>query len=286
MVALSGGVDSVVLLHAICSVKLPVAALHVHHGLNSEADRWTEFCGDLCVRLDVPLLIEQVQVDRGSTDGLEAAARRARHSVFNRLEADWIALGHHRGDRSETMLFNLLRGAGVRGAGSMRECNGRLLRPLLQVGRDDILDYASACGLDWVEDSSNVDVRYSRNFLRHQVLPVVRQRFPAAEERLASAAARFSEATDLMDELALLDLGGRLPEFPLGIDVLGRLSEPRARNLLRFLLAHHGVGVPSEERLAEALRQVLTAGNDRHPAIAFGDWCLRRKCGTVVLERS
>jgi tRNA(Ile)-lysidine synthase len=284
VVALSGGVDSVVLLHAICSVRPPDAAIHVHHGLNSEADRWTDFCHDLCMRWTIPLMVERVDVERDSRDGLEAAARRARHGVFDRVAADRVALGHHRGDRAETMLFNLLRGAGVRGAGAMRESNGRLLRPLLSVGRDDIADYAASFGLDWVEDASNADVRYSRNFLRHRVLPVVCERFPAAEARLASAAARFGEAAVLLDDLALLDMGGRLPEFPLDLDVLGRLSEPRARNVLRFLLALHGVGVPSEERLAEALRQLLTASNDRHPAIAFGDWCLRRVRGKVLLE--
>ena len=182
------------------------------------------------------------------------------------------------------MLFNLLRGAGVRGAGAMGERNGRLLRPLLTVGRDDILAYARRHGLGWIEDESNADVRFSRNFLRHRILPVMRERFPAAEARLASASGRFAEAADLLDELAVMDLEGHEACFPLSIDVLSRLSERRARNVLRLLLSRAGVGIPSEERLAEVLRQCLTAKADRHPAVAFGEWQLRRRGQEITLE--
>lgn len=284
LLGLSGGLDSVVLLHAVRDCGYDVSALHVHHGLSSNADAWADFCNDLCARLGIPLAIERVSVERNARDGLEGAARRARHAAYDHVDADWILLAHHRGDRAETTLFNLLRGAGVRGAGAMGERNGRLLRPLLTVGRDDILAYAQRHGLEWVEDESNADIRHSRNFLRHRILPVMRERFPATEARLASASARFAEAADLLDELALVDLGGNTPSFPLPIAALSGLSERRARNVLRFLLSRAGVGISSEERLSEVLRQCLTAKADRHPTVAFGEWQLRRRGQEITLE--
>lgn len=280
---LSGGIDSVVLLHVAHVLRRPVEALHVHHGLSAEADRWARFCQGLCDSWSISLQVLRVDVERNSDDGLEGAARRARHDVYARSGADWILLGHHRGDRAETMLFNLLRGAGVRGAGAMPEHSGRLLRPLLAVGRADIADYARAHDLQWVDDHSNADTRFSRNFIRHGILPAIQPRFPAVEQRLASAAARFAEAADLLDDLALLDLGQHEPSFPIDIECLAALSEPRARNVLRFVLTRHGVGIPSEERLSEALRQCLAAAPDRHPELVFGRHAIRRKAGQVVL---
>lgn len=284
VVGFSGGIDSVVLLHTVLAERAGVAAVHVHHGLSPDAGLWEEHCRSLCRQWSVPLEVVRVEVERASADGLEGAARRARHAVYRTLAADWILLGHHRGDRAETMLFNLLRGAGVRGAGAMPESNGNLLRPLLGVGRTEIADYAELHGLSWVDDHSNADTRYARNFLRHKVLPGLRDRFPAVEERLASAAARFTEAADLLDDLARLDLGDRPAAFPVDVAFLAGLSEPRARNVMRFLLAVHGAGIPGEERLAEALRQCLEAGPDRHPAVDFGSYVLRRRNGCITLE--
>ncbi len=284
VVGLSGGIDSVVLLHAAKQRSRTVGAVHVHHGLSPSADTWARFCRDLCHEWNVSLRVDRVNVDRNSTDGLEGAARRERHDVYKSAAADWILLGHHRGDRAETLLFNLLRGAGIRGAGAMPERNGRLLRPLLEVGRVDIEAYAKAHGLNWMDDHSNADTRFSRNFLRHTIIPALSRRFPAAEQRLAAAAARFAEAADLLDELARLDLGSREDSFPIDVECLTQLSEPRARNLLRYLLARHGVGIPSEERLSEALRQFIEAGQDKHPALVFGGHVMRRKAGRIILE--
>lgn len=284
VVGLSGGIDSVILLHAVSAAGLSVSALHVHHGLSPLADAWTTFCETLCAARQIKLKVERVVVERASADGLEAAARRARHEAYDGVAADWLLLAHHQGDRAETMLFNLLRGAGLRGAGALRERNGRILRPLLTVTRADIRAYAEAQSLSWVEDESNTDTRFSRNFLRHRVLPDIDARFPAASARLARAADRFAEASDLLDELALLDIGAEAPQFPVDIRLLDKLTEPRARNVLRFLLSRAGVGIPSEERLTEALRQCLTAAPDRHPAIFFGGWILRRRRARVFLE--
>ena len=285
VVGLSGGIDSVVLLHAMHSLQYSVSAIHVHHGLSTHADAWMEFCQRTCSDMGIVLRVDRVQVERGSKDGLEAAARRVRHAVLDGIDANWIALGHHRDDRAETLLFNLLRGTGVGGAGALAERRGRILRPLLSVGRDEIVFYARQLGLAWVDDESNADTRYSRNFLRNDVMPLLRTRFPAASERFASAAERFREASQLLDELAVVDLATTGTDFPLAVAQLRELSECRARNILRFLLKQHGIGIASEQRLTEFLRQCLSAKQDRHPAVTFGQHVLRRKAGMIVLTK-
>lgn len=288
LAAVSGGVDSVVLLDCLvrlCRLRsLGLEALHVNHGLSINAASWESHCCELCADRAVPIKVIRVEVERGSRDGLEAAARRARHTVFAATDADWIVLGHHRDDQAETLLFNLLRGTGLRGAAAMAEVNGRLLRPLLSVGRDDIHACAAARGLAWAEDESNADTSYSRNHLRHRTLRDLAQRFPGSPANLAAAARRFAEARDLLDDLARLDLGAHAGDFPLETKLLTALAEPRARNLLRYLLQKHNVGIASEERLREAVQQLVQAAPDRHPAIVFGVWRLCRRGAQVVLE--
>lgn len=283
VVGLSGGMDSVVLLHVLARTwQGGVAALHVNHGISPNAPAWADFCEACARQLKIPCTVISVEVERDSSDGLEAAARRARHAIFAQTDG-WIACAHHRDDQAETLLFNLLRGTGLAGAGAMCERNGRVLRPLLSIGRADIASYAHAHHLEWIEDESNADVRYARNFLRHRILAPLTQRFPAAAKNLAGAAARFAEAQDLIDALACLDLGV-CAGFPLPVDQLRTLDEPRARNALRYLLAKQGVQIPGEARLREALRQMLTAGADRHPRLTLGNFRLVRRHRLIYLE--
>lgn len=291
-VGLSGGIDSVALLHVLREVNAVnaahsacvLSALHVHHGISPHADQWDVFCRDYCARLRVPYASVRVTVGVASQEGLEAAARRVRHAEYAAVDADWIMLAHQRDDQAETLLFNLLRGSGVSGAAAMREKNGRLLRPLLSVGRAEVERYARLHQLDWCEDESNADTRHSRNFLRQSIFPALTGRFPAAAKNLAAAAARFAEAHELLGALALADLGDAAAEFPLDVAKLRALSEPRARNLLRYLLASHHVQIPGEVRLREALRQMLDAAPDRHPALVFGRHRLLRRRGWIYLE--
>jgi tRNA(Ile)-lysidine synthase len=288
VVGLSGGIDSMALLHAVrdASIQRPIslAALHVHHALSPNADQWEAHCREICVDWNIPLTIERVAVERGTKDGLEAAARRARHAAFESIPADWIALAHHADDQAETMLFNLLRGTGVAGAAAMAGRSGKLLRPLLDVRREEIDAYARHYGLRWIEDESNGDTRYSRNHLRHEVLSGLEGRFPGSRANLAAAASRFREALGLLDELAVSDLGGADADFPLAMGQLEHLSEPRARNALRFLLQKRHIGIPSEERLRELLRQLIEAAPDRHPEAVFGEWRIFRKGKRVFVE--
>ena len=283
-VALSGGRDSQVLLHALLRLRasgicFALTAVHVDHGLSRHAGVWADFCADFCRRCDVPLEIVRVEVPRDSGEGLEAAARRLRHAVFASRSADWLALAHHRDDQAETVLFRLLRGSGVRGAAGMPaerpQAGGpRLIRPLLDVPRALIARYAAENSLAWVEDESNADCRHRRNHLRHEVMPRLEEAFPAAAQALARAAGHFAEAAQLLDELAQADratvvaAGGR-------IDLVrfNALPLARARNLLRCEWLSAGFSAPDARWLDEALRQLasLAAGAETCVATADGE---------------
>ena len=295
-VGLSGGRDSVVLLHALYRLRLSglafdLAAVHVHHGLSANADTWAAFCAALCRRDGVPLEIVRVEVPLATGEGLEAAARRLRHAVFADRPADWLALAHHRDDQAETVLFRLLRGAGVNGAAGMLAERGqaggpRLIRPLLEVPRSTIARYAEERSLAWIEDESNADDRYRRNHLRQAVMPRIEQRFPAATQALARAGRHFAEAALLLDELAqgdralLVGARGR-------IDVarFNSLSTPRARNLLRFELRLAGFRAPETRWLDEALRQLTTVCSGSDTCIATPDGEVHVYRGELYLIR-
>jgi tRNA(Ile)-lysidine synthase len=231
-VGLSGGVDSVVLLHRLRGQGIPVAAIHVHHGLSPNADAWAAFCRRVCQRLGVPLTVRKVKVAKGG-EGLEAAARVARYGVFSRAKSDCIALAHNLDDQAETVLMNLLRGAGLRGASGMaprsRFGGKELWRPLLDVSRREILQYAKKHRLEWIEDESNADESLTRNFLRRRVGPLLETRYPKWRENLARAARHFAR------------------------------KQAGAEELLRQFLQARGLRAPSEARLVEMLKQ-LTAG--------------------------
>ena len=252
-VALSGGLDSTVLLHLLASLAQrealpPLSAIHIHHGLQAAADAWPAHCRELCTALSVPLQVEHVQVAPGAS--LEQAARAARYAAFAaRLGVDEVLLtAQHRDDQAETLLFRLLRGAGVQGLSAMPESRalgvGQLVRPLLNCSRDELLAYAREHGLTWVEDPSNSDERFSRNYLRRQVLPALLGRWPQASANMARSAAHLGEAGQLLDELAQQDVAAaEMPgEFAwlhlpsLALPALRGLSEPRQRNALRYWL--------------------------------------------------
>jgi tRNA(Ile)-lysidine synthase len=283
---LSGGVDSVVLLDVLQRVartlRFRVSALHVNHQLSAHAARWSAFCRDLCRRRGIPYESVRVKVRRG--DSLEAAARDARYAAFAGQRCDFVVLAHHRDDQVETLLLQLLRGAGVKGLAGMppvRKAEGRrqkasILRPLLDVTREEILDYARARKLTWVEDESNQDIYFHRNFIRHEVLPLIARRFPACRATLARAAGHLAEAAQLLDELAAADAAGHLEGGTLSMAAFRHLPPARARNLLRYLLAFHGVPMPNTERLDEALRQALSAKQDARVRIELGEFDLRR----------
>lgn len=292
--ALSGGADSVLLLHVLRKLSgrhgFHLSALHVNHGISLNSDRWQAFCKGLCETLSIPLEVRRVDVNRDDSEGLEGSARRARYEAFAEVAADWLVLAHHRDDQAETLLFNLLRGAGVGGAAAMpvvREFANRpglgILRPLLETSRCEIEDYARTEGLVWVEDESNADSRYARNFLRHQVLPLLRERFPGCNAVLARAAENFAESDGLLAELALNDAESVMREGRIIASRLAKLDNARARNLLRHVLRRENIAQPDSVRLHEIVRQVCFAAPDCRLRFDLGDKTLYRFRGEVWL---
>lgn len=298
---LSGGVDSVVLLDILARLarrrRISLAAIHVNHQLSPNAARWAAFCRRLCRNRGISLRIVKVTVPRGNS--VEAAARRARYREFQRLRADYIVLAHSQDDQAETLLLQLLRGAGLRGAAAMpvlrrqergerreersanRGSGPAILRPLLDMPRSDIERYARSRGLEWIEDESNADRQYARNFLRRDMLPLVAARFPAYRKTLARSARHFAEAARLLDDLACIDAADRQQDGVLSVAALRGLSRERAGNLLRWFLARSGVVMPNAERLAEALRQALESKTDARVCIDLGRHELRRFAGAL-----
>ncbi len=232
-VGLSGGVDSVVLLHIlhglVPQLGYKLSAVHVNHGLSPNAGEWQRFCSALCLELGIPFRAARVEIKK-HRQGPEAAAREARSAALSALKADAIALAHNLDDQAETVLFNLLRGTGLAGASGMparARLGGKLLlRPLLGMPRSAIRDYAAAHRLGWVEDESNADEAFTRNFIRRRVGPLLESRFPRWRESLARAARHFASA------------------------------EVDSQKLLRGYLKAQGLRAPSEARLVEMLKQL------------------------------
>lgn len=292
--ALSGGVDSVVLFELLRRLQprfgFVLGAAHVDHGLSPDAAAWARACARRCAAAHVPLQVFRVEVDRDHADGIEAAARAARHAALDRIDCDWLVLGHHQDDQAETLLFRLLRGAGVRGAVAMRPIAaggagrpGRL-RPLLGLRRARLVDWARAHGLDWIEDESNAELRFTRNAIRHRLLPAAEALFPAAVPVLARAAAHFAAADELLGDLAAADAAACGGAQGLSRAALLALSPARQANLLRWLVHGQGAPAPSSPQLGEALRQ-LRACDPAHPLrLPLGPWACCAYRDRVWLE--
>lgn len=288
LAGLSGGLDSVVLLHLLSRLAPQhgwrLSALHVHHGISPNADAWAAFCTDYCASLAVPLLVERVDIAplRGEL-GTEAAARRLRHAAFAGRHAEFVVLAHHADDQAETLLLQLLRGSGVKGVAAMPVFGMRdgmpVVRPLLDLPRAALSAYASEHRLQWVEDESNADVAYPRNFLRHQGLPLLEQRFPACRETLARSARHFADAVELLDDLARIDSVQAIRGDTLGVAELAALSAPRARNLLRYFLHLQGAPMPQTAQLVDMLHQLCEARQDAEICVEYGRWQVRRYRG-------
>ena len=284
-IALSGGLDSTVLLRALAAQRdgLPgeLRAVHVNHGLHPQASDWQRHCMTLCTTLGVPLECRVVRVQTLPGESLEAVAREQRYAAFRSLLApdDLLLLAQHQDDQMETFLLQALRGAGVRGLAAMPEAavvDGlHLARPLLDCSRAELETWARQEGLSWVEDPSNTDTGFDRNYLRHEVLPRLQARWPAAGETLARSARFAAEADGLLKELAAEDHARYGGADTLPLKALRELSPPRARNLLRHWLQARQLPLPSAHKLEEILHQA-EARADRNPCIEWAGAEVRR----------
>jgi tRNA(Ile)-lysidine synthase len=299
-VAYSGGLDSTVLLHAMHHAltlaghalgDVPVfslRAIHVNHGLSTNANQWQKLCEQQCVHLGIPLHVERVKLDPDAMANLESQARDKRYDVFERqLEADeCLLMAHHLDDQAETFLLRSLRGAGPRGLGAIpkrRPLGGAMLfRPLLEVPRVDLRTYAEQALLAWVEDESNDNHRFDRNFCRHEVLPKIEVRWPAYRESWQRSAQLCAEADILLDDLAAIDFEEVKCPIPSVINAkkLQLLSEGRQRNTLRYWLGLAGAPEPGWNVLTHIVQELIPAALGTQPEIRW-----QSSGASVVLRR-
>lgn len=270
VVGLSGGLDSCVLLHVLAQLRqaLPfqLSAHHVHHGLSAHADAWADFCQTYCQQLNIPLTVSKVNVNADSGLGIEATARKLRYATLLDSHADFICTAHHQDDQAETVLLQLARGAGAKGLAAMAQIDDKrkLLRPLLDTSRTDLEVYARQHQLTWVEDESNANTQFDRNFVRHALLPIFVQQFPAIKQTLARTAQHLAEADSLLDDLAAQDARDCLTSDPqkLALTPLMHLNTARINNVLRWWLAQNQALMPSTAQLQQIAQQLLHAKSD------------------------
>lgn len=293
--AFSGGGDSLALLAALAALRrrhrgLALRAIHVDHGLQDAARAWARQCRVHARALRVPLVVRRVKVASGAGQSLEAAARVARRAAFaGLLRADEVLLtAHHLEDQAETVLLQLLRGAGVAGLAAMPARaplgKGWLLRPLLDVPRSALRGYAQQRGFDWIEDPMNADLRFDRAYVRHALLPPLQARWPGAARSLARTARHAGEARHLLADLAAQDLLAAADGPDLAVSVLRRLPDDRRRNALRAWIVRRGGRVPDTRRLVEIAGPVLAARADAQPRVAWDGGAVRRHGDRLAWE--
>ncbi|AEW44392.1 tRNA(Ile)-lysidine synthetase [Serratia symbiotica str. 'Cinara cedri'] len=294
LVAFSGGMDSTVLLHLLVQLRqkhpeFQLRALHVHHGINMLADTWVDFCEQQCKSWQVPLKIQLVKL-AAKDHGIEAAARVARYTAFNTTlqVGEVLITAHHLDDQSETFLLALKRGSGPSGLSSMavssRLVNYLLLRPFLNCSRMQLKNYAEYYKLSWIEDDSNKNTRFDRNFLRLYVLPLLNKRWPYFTSAVARSASLCSEQEKLLDELLAERLHTLLAEdHSLVIDGLLRCSPVCRYALLRRWISIHGVILPSRKQLQYLWDEVACSRIDAAPRLQLGSYQIRRFRGRLYL---
>lgn len=293
LIGLSGGIDSVVLLHLFARQPcLNLRAVHVHHGLSPNADDWAEFCRQLCRHYSIELSIRRVKIERKAN--LEAQAREARYQAVQQIirPNEYFVTAHHLDDQAETFLLALKRGSGVKGLSAMQAVGNRqnfaIFRPLLDISKSEIMAYAESEKLRWIEDESNQDDRYDRNFLRNTLLPQANQRWEQFSRMVARSAQHCAEQQALMEELLHDCLIQRLgSEQQLDISGFSTFSEEKQRQLVRLWLDKCRVIMPSKVQLSVIIHELILAKEDRNPAIKLGKkWVRRYRQALFIVEES
>ena len=272
--------------------RVPLRAVHVHHGLRPDADTWASHCRALCRGLRIPLSVRRVTVPRTRGSSLEAEARRVRYGALGQglRRNEWLLTAHHEDDQLETLLLQLMRGAGVAGLAAMpRDTvfgSGRLVRPVLHESRAALEAFVRARGFSWVEDDSNVDERFDRNYLRRRVLPVLRERWPAAARVASRSASHLGEARALIEALAVEDLARVSVEGGLiELSTLAKLDAARQRNVLRHWLQTRGLAMPDAVHLERIRVELAAARADANPIVRWTGGEVRRFRGRLYALR-
>ena len=295
-VAFSGGVDSHVLLHLLATTRHPqlpaLRALHIDHGLHAESADWAAHCREVAQALNIEFESIQVSVEKREELGIEAAAREARYHAFRYdLSSDEVLLtAQHQDDQAETLMLQLLRGAGPAGLSAMwpeATLDGlSVIRPFLNVSKQALLEYARLHQLQWIDDPSNTDLSIHRNYLRHQIWPRLNERWPTASKTMSRSAEHCREAVELMRDLGSLDARHVCPEQKnrLSISALSQLPQARQRNLLRYALEQNSLPLPSAAILQRIIDEVIPAAEDRNPEVHWPGVMIRRYRDVIFIE--
>ena len=302
VVAYSGGVDSLVLLHCCKQANVAVRAVHVHHGLQAVADDWVQHCRQSCEQLVIPLDVLYVDAKQKPGTSPEESARNARYQALHEnLSSNEILLtAQHLNDQAETLLLQLFRTASSAGLSAMPACKtfGEFIhgRPLLSFSRKEIETYAEQNALQWVEDPSNEDVSFDRNFLRKEILPRLENRWPEVTTQLSTVASLQSNNLQVLEDMAAIDLASALSihnsplDFSifevrsiLSINVLKRLSPPRLLNLLRYWIITTLDEKPTRNLLEEIEKSLINSQPDAKPNIVFSGYAFRKFQGNLYL---
>ena len=287
-IAYSGGADSHVLLHIMASISQQIGlaglrAVHINHQLQETAFEWEKHCADICDQLSVPFYHTRIDIKLRRGDSLEAVARDARYEkMASMLKPKEVLLtAHHQDDQAETLLLQLLRGAGVKGLAAMPQkkpiAEGSLFRPFLQFTRQQILEYAHTHELRWVEDKSNSDINFNRNYLRHKVMPLIQARWPQCGKTLSRSAQHCSSADNLISELAQLDLHKCRGESErvLLVNAMLTLSLSRRNQVFRYWMSEQYKCIPTQGQLLQ-INNMLFARGDAQACVAVGEIEIRR----------
>ena len=288
-IAYSGGVDSHVLLTAIaklqhCFPNKKIKAIHINHGLSPNAEFWQDHCTAICNNLSIELKKISIMVKAGKGESLEEAARKARYKIFKEIlaENDCLLTAHHQDDQAETVLLQLLRGAGPKGLSAIPAVKslgkGFLLRPLLNFTRSDLIAYAEQEKLHWVEDESNLMLNFDRNYIRQQIMPLIKARWPQAGKTLQRAAKQCAFAVEIDDEVARQDLSniqGKQKDN-LKITKLLQYSEARRNNVIRYWLQQLNLPLPNYIHLQKLMNNVLQSATDARPVLKWPGVEIRR----------
>jgi len=284
VIAYSGGMDSHVLLHLCHQLKLSVRAVYINHGLQKEAEQWSQHCADICQQLNISFKNICVNAKAATGESPEDAARNARYQalMLELKENECLLTAHHKDDQAETLLLQLFRGAGPAGLSSMPSIKhiGKAshARPLLDTSRDELLKYAKEHELNWIEDPSNKNTEFDRNFVRQEVMPLIKQRWRSVDDAISKSVSQQQDALEIIEAMAAIDLASIITQQDnvISIKALKSLSSARQLNVLRYWIRQSNKDLPTSKILHQLISSVVPAADDATPAVSWGQSEIRR----------